>query len=121
VLIASSQAYLSANPDVARRFVAATQQGYAFAAANPVAAAEDMVAANPGAFPDPSLVVASQQALVKGAYLTDAQGRVGYQSPERWSDYGNFLASNSLLTGADGSPLSTSPDWSTHFTNEYLP
>ncbi|MFD6108227.1 ABC transporter permease, partial [Nocardia salmonicida] len=31
-----------------------------------------------------------------------------------------FLYRGGLLTGSDGKPLTTEPDWSTYFTNEYL-
>jgi len=121
VLIVSSAEYLEANPDVARRFLAATQEGYAFAAAEPEQAARDMVAADPGAFPNPQLVVDSQRLLVDGDYMLDAEGRVGYQQAQRWEEYGGFLLTNGLLTDAAGKPVTAEPDWSAYFTNDYLP
>ena len=120
VLIASSQKYLTANPDVAKRFLAATQKGYQFAAEHPAEAAADVVAANPGTFPNPALVTESQQALVDGHYLTDSNGAVGRQSLDRWKAYAGFLFTNKLLTDGQGKPVTVEPDWSTYFTNDYL-
>jgi ABC-type nitrate/sulfonate/bicarbonate transport system substrate-binding protein len=120
VLIASSRAYLDANTDVASRFLRVTQRGYADAAADPEAAARDMVAEDPGAFPNQQLVVDSQRALADGGYLTDAQGRVGYQSQALWEAYGGFLWKNNLLIDASGAGLTSEPNWSAAFTNEYL-
>ena len=121
VLIVTSGAYLTSNPDVARRFVAATQQGYAFAVADPAAGAQAMVDADPASFPNPELVVASERMLVDGGYRTDASGTVGTQQLERWKAYGEFLFRNKLLADATGAPLSVEPDWATYFTNELMP
>ena len=121
ILLASSRHFLQTQSDLAKRFLAATQQGYAFAAQHPVAAAKDMISADAEAFPDPQLVIDSQQALVDGGYLTDANGKVGYQQRVRWKDYGGFLYKNALLTDANGEPLKTEPDWGSYYTNDYLP
>ena len=121
VVLISSGRYLQSHPEVARHFLAATQRGYAFAASHPADAAHDMVTADPAAFPNPELVAASQQMLVKGHYLTDAQGRVGHQQLDRWKAYGEFLFRNGLLADARGNPLTVEPDWSTYFSDTYLP
>ena len=93
ILLASSRHFLQTQSDLAKRFLAATQQGYAFAAQHPVDAAKDMISADAQAFADPQLVIDSQQALVDGGYLTDANGE----------------------------PLNTEPDWGSYYTNDYLP
>ncbi|CAB4938176.1 MAG: ABC transporter permease [Actinobacteria bacterium] len=121
VLIVTSGAYLTGNADVARRFVAATQQGYAFAVADPAAGAQAMVDADPNSFPNPELVAASERMLVDGGYRTDANGIVGTQQLERWTKYGEFLYRNKLLADSTGAPLTTEPDWATYFTNELMP
>ena len=38
-----------------------------------------------------------------------------------WKKYGSFLYSSKLLTGDDGKPLASEPDWNNFFTNDYLP
>ncbi len=121
VLIASSRKYLVANPDLAKRFLAALTKGYAFAADNSAAAAQIVITTNPGVFSNPQLVIDSQALLVSGGYLKNAQGGVGTQDSNEWEKYGLFLYSNGLLADGSGTKLVTEPDWSTYYTNAYLP
>ena len=120
-LLATSQKYLKGNGDEARKFLAAVQKGYAYAADHPKEAAQILIDANKSVFPDPELVIQSQQALVDGGYLRDDKGRVGYQSADHWNAYGDFLYGNGLLADGDGKKLSAKPDWSSYYTNDYLP
>lgn len=119
VVIDGNEDWLAENPDRARAFVQALQRGYEFAAENPEAAAQDLIDANPGAFPDEDLVIESQRILSE-RYLRDADGRVGTQTLDTWSGFSRFLYEAGVLTGPDGAPLTTEPDWSTYFTDEYL-
>jgi ABC-type nitrate/sulfonate/bicarbonate transport system substrate-binding protein len=121
VLIASSTKYLKANPDVARRFLAAVTKGYAYAADNPADAAQTVISANPGVFSNPELVLKSEALLASGGYLKNAQGGVGTQDATEWSKYGGFLYSNGLLVDGSGAKLTSEPDWTTYYTNAYLP
>ena len=121
ILMASSTKYLSAHSDVAKRFIAALTKGYEYAADNPVPAAKLMITANPGVFSNSELVVQSQQLLASGGYLKDANGKVGRQDPQMWSKYGSFLYSNGLLVDGSGNKLTAEPDWTTYYTNDYLP
>jgi ABC-type nitrate/sulfonate/bicarbonate transport system substrate-binding protein len=120
-LIISSTAFLEENPDVSRRFLEATAKGYAYAADNPKEAAQLVIDANPGVFTDEQLVFRSQELLASGGYLKDAQGNVGTQSPEIWEQYGSFLFDNGLLADNEGNALATEPDWTTYYTNDFLP
>ncbi len=120
-LIISSTAFLEANPEVSRRFVEATAKGYAYAADNPKEAAQLVIDANPGVFTDPQLVFKSQELLASGGYLRDAQGNVGSQSPEIWDQYGSFLFDNGILADNEGNALTTEPDWTMYYTNNFLP
>ncbi|MBY6366431.1 ABC transporter substrate-binding protein [Rhodococcoides corynebacterioides] len=119
IVIDGNEDWLAENTDRARAFVQALQRGYEFAAENPEAAAQDLIDANPGAFPDENLVIESQRILSE-RYLRDADGRVGTQTLDTWSGFSRFLYEAGVLTGPDGAPLSTEPDWSTYFTDEYL-
>lgn len=121
VLLASSSAYLTSNPEVATRFIAALAKGYAYAAKNPTDAAKLVIDSNPGVFTNPQLVIDSQALLASGGYLTDPNGNVGHQDPALWSKYGSFLYSNGLLAGGDGKKLTAEPDWTTYYSNDYLP
>lgn len=119
IVIDGNEDWLAENPDRARAFVQALQRGYAFAAENPDAAAQELIDANPGAFPDEDLVRESQRILSE-RYLRDENGRVGTQTLDKWSGYSRFLYEAGVLTGPDGAPLAEEPDWSTYFTDEYL-
>jgi ABC-type nitrate/sulfonate/bicarbonate transport system substrate-binding protein len=119
-LIASSDKWLQANPELAKKFVTATQEGYEYAAAHPDEAAKILVDANPSALKNPELVTQSEELLAKD-YRKDAQGRIGFQDPTVWKNYGEFLYSNGLLTDGDGKKLATEPDWTTYYSNDYLP
>ncbi|MFD3745717.1 ABC transporter substrate-binding protein [Nocardia sp. NPDC058633] len=119
IVIDGNEGWLAENPDRAAKFVQALQRGYQFAADDPDAAAQDLIDANPGAFNDESLVFESQRMLAE-QFMKDAEGKVGTQTVQQWSANSSFLYRGGLLTGPDGKPLTTEPDWSTYFTDEYL-
>lgn len=119
VVIIGNRSWLAEHPDVAKAFVQTLQRGYQFAADHPDEAAKLLIAANPGAFPDESLVTESQQLLATD-YMKTADGTVGPQTQAQWAAYGTFLYDNGLLIGPDGAPLTAEPDYSTLFTDEYL-
>jgi len=120
-VIESSNKYLKANPDTAKRFLAATQKGYQYAAENPAAAAKLLVKANPQTIKDPKLAEQSALLLAQGGYYTGASGKIGPVDPAIWKNYGSFLYSSKLLTGADGKPLASEPDWAAFYSNNFLP
>ena len=120
-LIAAKSTWLSAHPDLARRFIKATADGYHWAAAHPAEAAKLVVAANPGTFKNPQVVTDSQKLLAAGGFMTTSDGKVGTQNADRWGNYGSFLYANQLLAGRDGKPLKAEPNWSDFWTNDYLP
>lgn len=120
-LIITSEAFRVANPEITRAFLAATQRGYEFAAANPRAAAQAVIDQNPDAFPNPQLVFASEELLAAENYRRAANGRVGAQQAGVWAEYGDFLFDNGLLADASGQPLARRPDWRQYWTNDDLP
>ncbi|UGT62602.1 ABC transporter substrate-binding protein [Nocardia asteroides] len=119
ILIDGNQDWLTANPERAAKFVQALQRGYQAAADDPDAAARDLIAANPGAFNDESLVFESQRMLAS-RFMKGADGRVGAQALDQWAANSGFLYRKGLLAGPDGAPLTAEPDWSRYFTNDYL-
>ncbi len=116
----SSNAYLKANADTAKAFLAATKQGYQYSQQHPAEAAALLIKANPQAFKNPKVVEQSAELLAKDGYYGDA-GSIGEVDGQVWTNYGKFLFGNKLLVGANGKPLSAQPDWSTYWTNAYLP
>jgi ABC-type nitrate/sulfonate/bicarbonate transport system substrate-binding protein len=119
-LIASSHQFLAAHPDVARRFLAATQKGYAYAAAHPDQAAQILIQANPGAFNNTKLVYLSAK-LEADQYYRDVSGRIGYQTLARWTADAAFLYRVGALTDSSGHALTKAPNYAGLFTNAYLP
>jgi ABC-type nitrate/sulfonate/bicarbonate transport system substrate-binding protein len=119
IVVNGNEQWLADHPDEARKFVQALQKGYQFAADNPDKAAQDLIDANPGAFTDEDLVRESQKMLAE-KYMRDADGRVGTQTLQQWTGYSDFLYKAGVLTDQSGAPLTSEPDWSTYFTDDYL-
>lgn len=120
-MIASSDAYLRANPDTAKAFISALARGYTYAADHPDEAAELLIAANPSALTNAKLVHASMDALVKGGYLRNAEGVIGRLDPAKIEGIGNFLFRVGILVDQNGQRLQKAPDFSTYFSNDYQP
>ncbi len=108
VLITSEQR-IAENPDLVRRFVAATSAGYQFAIANPDQAADILLAAAPELQTD--LVERSQRYLAE-QYQADAP-RWGEQRVEVWRDYAAWMAERKLISSM------IEPEQA--FTNQFLP
>jgi len=120
-VIESSNKYLEANSDTAKKFLAATQKGYQYAQDHPVEAAKLLVKANPQTIKDAKLAQQSALMLAGDGYYKGAGGKIGPVDAAIWKKYGSFLYSSKLLTGADGKPLTNEPDWNGFYTNDYLP
>jgi ABC-type nitrate/sulfonate/bicarbonate transport system substrate-binding protein len=122
VVIACSNEWLAAHPDVARRFVANTQRGFALAVTDPATAATTLIAQNPGVFDaNPKLPRDSAFFLADGGYLVDAAKEVGRQTLAQWTAYSKFLYDQGLLTDGKGKRLTAPPNYTALFTNEFLP
>ena len=121
-VLACDRQWLEREPDVAKRFVAATVRGFGVAAEEPDQAAQILIDENAGAFDaNPELPLASARFLAEGGYLKDAADRIGTQTLERWAGYSGFLFEQGLLVDASGQPLSAAPDYARLFTNDFLP
>ncbi|OZF53067.1 ABC transporter permease [Rhodococcus sp. 14-2470-1a] len=119
ITISGNENWLADNPDEAGKFVQALQRGYQLAADDPDRAAQDVIDANPGTFTDESLVFESQRMLAD-KYMRDGDGEVGTQNIDKWTEYSKFLYDNGVLVDENGAPLTSEPDWSTYFTDEYV-
>ena len=122
VVLACDRQWLERDPDAAHRFVAATMRGFQFAADHADESAAILVSENPGVFDaNPELPAASQRFLDEGGYQVDASGRVGRQTLERWTAYSKFLFDEHLLTDVYDKPITTEPDYTRLFSNDFLP
>jgi ABC-type nitrate/sulfonate/bicarbonate transport system substrate-binding protein len=122
VVLICNNAWLAAHGDVARRFLAATVRGFELAATDPTTAATELIAANPGVF-DSNLALPKDSAsyLAAQKLYVNAAGVVGQETSQQWDAYSGYLYDQGVLAGPDGKLLKTRPDFSTYFTNAYLP
>jgi ABC-type nitrate/sulfonate/bicarbonate transport system substrate-binding protein len=120
-MIASSDAYLRSHAEIASAFLGAVTRGYAYAVDHPGEAADILIAANRAALTNPKLVHASMDALVKGRYLRTADGVIGKLDPAKIEGIGNYLFESGILLDENGSRLVRAPDFTTYYSNYYLP
>jgi ABC-type nitrate/sulfonate/bicarbonate transport system substrate-binding protein len=119
-VIITSERMIQQHPDVIRRFLAATSQGYTYAVQHPKEASDLLIKGAPeGSFDDTGLVLASQQFL-SPQYQADAKCW-GYQTPAKWIDYPRFMYNHRAILDANGNAITTEPDYAAAFTNQFLP
>jgi ABC-type nitrate/sulfonate/bicarbonate transport system substrate-binding protein len=120
-VIIANETFLAEKPEAARRFLAATTQGYELAVSSPEEAANLLVQQAPeGTFENSNLPIASQKYLAK--YLVAEGGRWGVQTLPKWTDYPRFIAETGLLKDANGNVVKPEDlDYAAMFTNDFLP
>lgn len=107
-VIIANDAFADIDPEAVRAFLAATAQGYAFAAEQPDEAAAILLAAAPEI--DPDLALASQRFLAN-RYQADAD-RWGVIDPVRWNAFYSWMNDQGLTA----QPIALDAG----FTNDYL-
>jgi ABC-type nitrate/sulfonate/bicarbonate transport system substrate-binding protein len=120
-VIIANEAFLRDQPDAARRFLAATAQGYEYAAGNAEDAADLLIAgAPPGTFPTPELP--RRSAAYLAPFYKGSQPRWGVQTLDYWTNFPRFIAETGLLKTAEGKVVTpTDIDYAALFTNDFLP
>jgi ABC-type nitrate/sulfonate/bicarbonate transport system substrate-binding protein len=108
-VIVAGETTLQRNPELVRRFLAATVRGYEFAIAQPEESAEILLRASPESSPE---LVRRSQAWLSPRYQDDAP-RWGEQKPQVWQEFADFMFTNNLMV----KPV----DPQAAFTNEFLP
>lgn len=108
-VIIASESKIAQNPELVKKFMRATSQGYDFAIKNPGPAGDILLKNVPEL--DKNLVVASQSYLA-AQYQADAS-RWGEMKPEVWKNYADFMFANKLIE----KPIETDKA----FTNQFLP
>lgn len=116
-LITSPQE-ISQQPDLLRRFMVATSQGYTFAIAHAHEAAQLLIDGTPkGTFPDQGLVFASQDFL--SAHYVDTGRKWGMQDAAAWHGYPDFMLNNQAILDANNKPLK-SMNFDALYTNQFI-
>jgi len=91
-VIAAADELIERDPDLVRRFTAATAEGYAIAKDDPAAAAAAVKTAAPES--DVRLLTPSARFIAR--YLVDDGGRWGHQDPAVWDAFNAFLTRSGL-------------------------
>ncbi|MCX5780037.1 MAG: ABC transporter substrate-binding protein [Firmicutes bacterium] len=108
-VIITSEAKIAQDPELVKKFMRATAQGYNFAIDNPPETAAILMKSVPEL--NQNLVTASQSYLSK-VYKADAS-RWGEMKPEVWTNYADFMFNNKLIE----KQIQTEKA----FTNKFLP
>jgi ABC-type nitrate/sulfonate/bicarbonate transport system substrate-binding protein len=122
VLITSEQ-MIKQHPDVVRRFLAATAQGYTFAAQHPDQATDLLIQGAGGQSKtlfDTRQVANDSQTYQSSQYIADAKCW-GVQKADVWTGFPRLLYQNGVLKDANDKTLTSEPDYNAMFTNSYLP
>ena len=116
--IITSPNEIKQKPDLLRRFMAATAKGYEYTRTHAQDSAQMLLSANPqGTFPDPGLVVASQEFL--SPRYADRGRKWGWQDAAAWHGYPQFIINSNGIDDAAGHPIH-SMDFNRLYTNQFL-
>jgi ABC-type nitrate/sulfonate/bicarbonate transport system substrate-binding protein len=118
-LLFSSDSYLKSHGDIATKFVAATMKGFDWAQHQPGQAIQIQSKLVQGAFTIPEQTATAQDLATN--YWLDPSGKIGPEVADRWTKYVDFMTKNGILKDGSGKTLTTTPDSSNWFTNQYLP
>ncbi|MBQ7372817.1 MAG: ABC transporter substrate-binding protein [Blautia sp.] len=111
-VIIANNAFLEEDPDTAKAFMEATAKGYAFAAENPIEAADMLIAGDStGSLAGTEDLVYASQEWISQQYIADADSW-GTIDPARWDNFYKWL-SDHALTAHDLTGIG--------YTNDYLP
>lgn len=120
LVLVSSERAIAGRPDVLRRFLAATAQGYTYAARHPGDAAMLLVASAPhGTFESQAEIQASQR-IMSSYYLQGARCW-GMQTRALWTNYPRFMFERHAIKDTNGHAIAREPDAAAAYTNLLLP
>lgn len=117
--IIASPNEIKQKPELLRKFMAATARGYEYARTHAQDAAQILLNANPqGTFPDPGLVLASQEFL--SPRYADTGRKWGWQDAAAWHGYPQFIINTGGIVDASGNPIH-SMNFDSLYTNQFIP
>jgi len=116
--IITGHAEMKQKPDLLHRFMLATERGYDYARTHAQESAQILMQEAPkGTFPDPGLVMESQQFL--SPRYADPGRKWGWQDATAWHDYPQFILNSGGIDDASGKPIH-SLNFDTLYTNQFL-
>jgi putative hydroxymethylpyrimidine transport system substrate-binding protein len=111
LVLASTKSFVGERGDDVRAFVQALGRGYAATRADPQAATDNLVAAAPDL--DPGFALASVKATLPVFFPRDGSKPWGWQEPNEWTRYGDWMFAQGLLGARPNAGASA-------ITNEFL-
>ena len=111
LVLVGEKRFIGEQGDLVRAFVQALGRGYADARADPQAATDALVKANPDL--DPGFALASVRASLPVFFPTDADKPFGWQEPAAWDRYGAWMFDQGLLSSRPNAGAAA-------MTNEFL-
>src|SRR6266849_772273 len=116
--IITGPAEMKQKPDLLHRFMAATERGYEYARTHAQESAQILLQEAPkGTFPDPELVIDSQQFL--SPRYADPGRKWGWQDAAAWHGYPQFMLDTGGIDDASGKPIH-SLNFDSLYTNQFL-
>lgn len=116
--IITSPTEIKAKADLLHRFMVATTRGYEYARTHVQESAQDLLNGAPkGTFPDPGLVLASQQYL--SPRYADTGHPWGMQDAAAWHGYPEFILNSGGVQDASGKTVK-SLNFDALYTNQFL-
>lgn len=116
--IITSPREIKQHPDLLRRFMTATEQGYAYARAHAHEAAQMLIdGAGASNFPDQGLVFASQNFL--SPRYADPGHQWGLQDAAAWQGYPEFMLRSKAILNSNNQPIQ-SMNFSALYTNQFI-
>jgi putative hydroxymethylpyrimidine transport system substrate-binding protein len=109
LVLVTNEKMIEDNEESVRKFLRATVKGYEDIRKDPQAGINVLMQRAP----DTDRRVEERGIVLLAPLWTDGAPKFGWQDPERWLSYGEWMVSNNLLPR----PL----DWNRAFTNEFLP
>lgn len=118
-LFIANQQEIKQQPDLLKRFMAATARGYEYAHSHPQEAAQMFIESVPkDTFPDPGLVTASQ--MYVSPFYADSGRKWGQQEAQVWHGYPEFIIKTGGVTDPSGKTV-TQLNVDSLYTNQFLP
>jgi ABC-type nitrate/sulfonate/bicarbonate transport system substrate-binding protein len=116
--IITGPAEMKQKPDLLHRFMLATERGYDYARTHVQESAQILIQEAPkGTFPDPGLVMESQQFL--SPRYADPGRKWGWQDAAAWHGYPQFILNSGGIDDASGKPIHKL-NFDALYTNEFL-
>jgi len=117
-VLVTSPTEIKQKPELLKKFMTATSEGYTYAIAHPKEAADILIATTPkDTFPDKGFIQKSQAFL--SAHYVDPGRKWGLQDKKAWQEYPQFMINAGAVLDKNGKPVKQL-DFNNLYTNEFL-